>query len=113
MNDIIKEIEQVENINLIHIISKFERNVLKHSNIYRDFTGLEDYKMNYIDYIILYIIWKILNLKNKIQEYLVIMYSYYKLEEFHFPLHLFEKSFSSLDILINTNIIKIINIFIN
>tara|TARA_B000000475_G_C15605674_1_gene286740 strand:- start:116 stop:457 length:342 start_codon:yes stop_codon:yes gene_type:complete len=112
MNKIIEEINNFEKINLSLVVYNFEKNILKQSKMYENFIGLEDYKMNCLDYLILYTIWKTLKIKNKIQEYLIIMYSYYKLEEFHYPLKKFEKSFSSIEILNNTNIVKIINVFI-
>ena len=109
VNEYIKEISFEENINLIHFLrgyyKKLERCFKEYENIY----GLEDYKMNYIDFIILYHIWKSSNLRGHIESYLIIMYSYYKLDDFSFPIKKFKSGLNCIPIIQHTNTIPIIN----
>ena len=111
VEDFITEINNKEKINLLSIVKKFEKKILKYSKLYSDTIGLEDYKMNEIDYVILYSIWKIIDILNNIESYLIIMYSYYKLEDFYFSSSLF-KIYNCNYIIQNTSIVKIINYFI-
>ena len=65
--------------------------------------------MNIIDYMILYNIWKTLKLKGRIESYLIIMYSYYKLEDFHFPIDKFKSGLDCIKIIQDTDTIAIID----
>lgn len=106
----ISEINQKEDINIRKIVKSFEKKLLKCFRLYEDNVGFEDYRMNDYDYIVLYTLWTLV--KNlKMEEYLVIMYSYYKLEEFYFPVNLFESQ-RCINILLNTDIISILDKFI-
>jgi len=109
----INEINNIENINLKNDIHAFEKKLKKCFKLYSDNVGFEDYKMNELDYIILYTIWKSIKKSNCIDIYLVIMYSYYKLEEFYFPINKFINSLDSIKLIMETNVISIINGFIN
>jgi hypothetical protein len=111
IDEFINEINRVENIDLLKIINKFENRLLKCFRLYKEQSGYEDYKMNDLDFLILYSIWKSKdNDMYNIMDYLVIMYSYYKLEEFYFPTDMFEitKQIWNLD-----ELIKVINIIKN
>lgn len=108
---LIKEISEVEGINLFEKIKTFEKKLKGCFKLYDTKEGFEDYKMSDTDYVILYTIWKILNMKDCIEAYLIIMYSYYKLEDFHFPTSKFCIN-GVYEIIKQTNIIKIINIYI-
>lgn len=99
VQDYIKEINESENINLEEIIKQFERNLIKCFKLYKTNTGYEDYKMNQMDIIILYIIWKKLNKPGNINNYLLIIYSFYKLEEFYFPMSKFGANLDCFDII--------------
>jgi len=108
----ITEINKKEGVNVLKIVESFEKTLLKCFRMYEDNTGYEDYKMNNLDYLILYTICKNNNSEYKIVDYLVIMYSYYKLEEFYFPVGKFKISdeiFNPDELL---KIIKIIKNFI-
>lgn len=107
----ISDINKTENISLEKKISIFEKKLCKCFKLYEDNVGFEDFKMTELDYLILYTIWKTLNIKNSIEAYLIIMYSYYKLEDFHFPINKFCIN-GVYDIITETNIIKIINIYL-
>jgi len=108
----INDINTVEKINLEKEISKFEKKLIKCFKEYDNHYGFEDYKMNNIDYLILYDIWKTVDIKGNINNYLIIMYSYYKLEDFHFPIDIFKCSMNFVDLILNSKIISIINKFI-
>lgn len=111
IDEFINEINRVENIDLLKIINKFENRLLKCFRLYEEQSGYEDYKMNDLDFLILYSIWKSKdNDMYNIMDYLVIMYSYYKIEEFYFPIDKFEitKHIWNLD-----ELIKVINIIKN
>ena len=112
IENFIKEIDEIENIDLKSVIKTFEKKLHKCFKLYKEKSGYEDYKMNDLDYIILYSIWKENNLKNCINEYLIIMYSYYKIEEFYFPIDKFSESMNSLSLINKTEIINIIHQFI-
>jgi hypothetical protein len=113
MNDIVRniiyEISIEENINLGKVIDKYCKELKKCFKEYYNTYGLEDYKMNNIDYMILYNIWKTLNLRGCIESYLIIMYSYYKLEDFHFPINKFKSGLKCIKIIKDTNTISIID----
>lgn len=103
----ILEINEKEGVNLRKIVKSFEKKLLKCFKLYEDNVGFEDYRMNDYDYIVLYALWTFV--KNlQIEEYLVIMYSYYKIEEFYFPINIFETK-RCIDILTDTNIIGILD----
>ena len=108
----IEEINNYENIDLKRRVRAFEKKLLKCFRLYDDGVGFEDYRMNDLDYLILYSIWKATKLDNCIDDYLIIMYSYYKLEEFYFPLDKFPNYLSTIDLIMDTEIINIINSFI-
>jgi len=109
VRNIISEISIKENINLEKFINNYCKQLKKCFKVYYNTYGLEDYKMNPIDYIILYNIWKTLELRGCIESYLIIMYSYYKLEDFHFPIDKFKSGFNCVTIIKNTNTIAIID----
>lgn len=105
----ISEINKKEGVNVLRIVESFEKKLLKCFRLYEDNTGYEDYKMNDLDYLILYTICKDNTSKYKITDYLVIMYSYYKLEEFYFPIDKFkisEQIFNPNELMKIVNIIK-------
>jgi len=108
----INEINICEDIDLKSYIHSFEKKLRKCFKSYNDHIGFEDYKMNDLDYLILYTIWKSIKKSNCIDMYLVIMYSYYKLEEFYFPYKKFLNSLNSIKLIMETNVISIINNFI-
>ena len=103
----ILEINKTDNINLHKIIKKFEKKLLKCFRLYEDNVGFEDYKMNDYDYIVLYTIWVFVK-GFSIEEYLIIMYSYYKIEDFYFPNDIF-KCDNCINMLTTTDVIKILN----
>lgn len=109
IKNIIFEISIKENINLEKIINKYCKQLKKCFKVYYNTYGLEDYKMNRIDYIILYNIWKTLELRGCIESYLIIMYSYYKLDDFHFPFDKFKSGLDCVKIIKDTNTIAIID----
>ena len=111
VDNYISEINKKEGINICKIVKLFEKKLMKCFKLYEDNVGFEDYKMNDYDYIVLYILWKYVK-DLKIEEYLVIMYSYYKLEEFYFPINLFESQ-RCINILSDTNIINVLDKLIN
>ena len=102
INSFILEINETENIDLYKIIKLFEKKLKKCFALYKNNFGFEDYKMNDFDYIVLHTLWSFYKGFN-IEEYLVIMYSYYKIEDFYFPVNKFNCS-RCLDIINNTNI---------
>lgn len=85
---LIDEIDSCDDINLKYIVSNFERKIKReinrHALLYGDNGGLDDYTLKNIDYIIFYYIWGNISIKVKLEEILIIMYSFYKLEEFYF-----------------------------
>lgn len=99
VQDYIKEINESENINLEEVIKQFEINLIKCFKLYKTNTGYEDYKMNQLDIIILYIIWKKINKPGNINNYLLLIYSFYKLEEFYFPIKKFGVTLECFDII--------------
>ena len=103
----ISEINRKQNVNTYKIVKSFEKKLLKCFRLYEDNVGFEDYTMNDYDYIVLYTLW-VYTPDLKIEEYLVIMYSYYKLEEFYFPVNLFESK-RCINILSDTDIIKLLD----
>jgi hypothetical protein len=112
ISSLINEIDTFENIKVMYIVSRFEKKVKQCINTYIDKCGLDDYKMNEYDYIVLYVLWKAINIPNCIEEYLIIIYSYYKLEEFYFSSNEF-KTKNVLHLLNNKKMTLILNILIN
>ena len=113
IQEYMKEISSEENIDLNNFLDRYYRKLEKCFREYKNNEGYEDYKMNYIDFIVLYSIWKSLNLRGYIESYLIIMYSYYKLEDFHFPVKKFKSGFKCIQLITDTNVILIINSLIN
>ena len=111
---IIKEINEVENIDILENVKQFEKKLIKTFKEYDNLEGLEDFKMSELDYIILYSIWKTLNIKNSIMIYITFIYCYFKLEEIVFPFDRFKNinMKNLVDIIKNTDIVKIANNFI-
>lgn len=114
LNSIINEINTKENIDILKNISSFEKKLLKTFNEYDNLEGLEDYRMNELDYIILYSIWKKLNIQNHVMIYITFIYCYFKLEEIVFPFERFKniKMKDLVYVIKNTDIVKIANNFI-
>lgn len=111
VSELINEIDTNENIDIISKIKVFEKKLKKCFQLYENMVGFEDFKMNNIDYVILYTIWKLLQRKGNIETYLIIIYSYYKLENFHFPIKKFDCK-NVYSTIYETDIIKILNNFI-
>lgn len=110
---IIKEISDKEDIDTVKFINKFEKKLIKCFKCYDNNYGFEDFRMNEVDYVILYTIWKAIGTLGNLETYLVIIYSYFKLEDFHFPMKIFNCNCSVLcDIIQKTGIIKILNNYI-
>jgi len=115
---LIDEIDSNDQICTAKIIKDFEKKIKKKINRYNCKTKLEDYKinyldytLNYLDYIVLYYIWKNCDLHTDIEDILVIMYSFYKLEEFYFDSDIFNLK-KPLYIINNSNInFLIVDIF--
>lgn len=113
ISDIIIEINEKEDTNLVKLINKFEKKLIKCFKYYDNNYGFEDFRMNEVDYVILYTIWKSINRIGNLETYLVIIYSYFKLEDFHFPMKIFDCNCSILcDIIQKTEIIEILNNYI-
>ena len=115
VKDYITEINITEGIDLIKVFSKFEKKLKKCFKLYSEKSGYEDYKMNDMDVLILYSIWK--HIKEighelKITDLLIIMYSYYKIEEFYFEIDTFNFNNDIYNTILSSNVIKIINYFI-
>lgn len=108
VSDYISEINEKEGINLAIIVKSFEKKLKTCFKLYEEKSGFEDYKMNDYDYIVLYTLWKFIGNVYSIEEYLVIMYSYYKIEEFYFPVSLF-RSKKCIDIITNTGVSSILD----
>lgn len=99
-NDIISHIAKLENTeeeNLIEYIKSFEKCIKSQIKNYDDTSGLDDYKMNKKDYIILFELYTNTETSSfKLHIILLYMYAYYKLDgidfnETYFPKKLFFK----------------------
>jgi len=110
---IISNISSSENISVDtfkKFIKSFEKYIKSEIKKYKDITGLEDFKMNKYDYVILYqLYFNTSSSPYKIHILLLYMYSYYKLDGIsfnknNFPLKLFFNFIS-----INGNIHKLIH----
>jgi hypothetical protein len=111
----VAEINSTDNIDLKKIIKTFEKNLKKCFKLYSEQSGYEDYKINDIDILIFYTIWKYNKTNNitfNIDDILILMYSYYKIEEFYFPTNVFNFDKNVYTLILNSDIIKIINYFI-
>jgi len=111
----IKEINSTDNVNLKKIFKTFEKNLKKCFKLYSEKSGYEDYKINDIDILIFYSIWKYIKINKltfKIDDILILMYSYYKIEEFYFPTGVFNFDKNIYTLILNSDVIKIINYFI-
>jgi hypothetical protein len=101
------EIDLAEDIKSKRVVSNFEKKIKKEINkqilLYGDNGGLDDYTLKNIDYIIMYYIWKYIDKYVTLEEILVILYSFYKLEEFYFNPNVFPMS-RITDIVNNSNI---------
>lgn len=96
-NEIIYKLSLLEDINeniIKKYIKSFQKLIKSETKLYNKLDGLEDYKLNTMDYNILYSIYT--NTKHspfKIQLILYYMYSYYKLDglefSYNFPFKLF------------------------
>ena len=111
----IKEINSTDNIDLKKIFRTFEKNLKKCFKLYSEKSGYEDYKMNDIDILVFYSLWKYFKNNNiifKVDDILILMYSYYKIEEFYFPTGVFNFDKNVYTLILNSDVIKIINYFI-
>ena len=90
MDDIIIYISDCENVSFINLkkyIKSFEKKIKYEISNYYDIEGLEDYRMNPIDYEILLELYKQTKSdENKIKHLLIFMYCFYKLEGISLPI---------------------------
>jgi len=104
---LIYEIDKIECVKSRLIVSNFEKKIKKEIDknvlLYGDNGGLDDYTLKDIDYVIFYYIWKYIDTFVTLEEILIIMYSFYKIEEFYFHSGVFCMS-STLNIINNSNI---------
>lgn len=111
IKNLIDEIDARDTVNSRSIVINFEKRIKKEINksilLYGDNGGLDDYTLKDIDYVIVYYIWKCVDMFVKLEEILIILYSFYKLEEFHFNPNVFQ-TLRIFDILNNSNINNII-----
>jgi hypothetical protein len=88
MESIIIQIAKLESITYKQLkttIKDFQSSVKKCFKYYKSKQGLEDYKMNLDDYIILFCLYvNTEKIDNKLNILLISMYSIYKLDDFHF-----------------------------
>lgn len=108
---ILNEIDKFDNIKSRRIIKSFENKIKREINsdilLYGDNGGLDDYTLKDLDYSILYYIWKNIDTVVILEEILIIMYSFYKLEEFYFHPKVFDTS-RTFDIINKSNINNLI-----
>tara|TARA_B100000768_G_scaffold93270_1_gene87248 strand:+ start:7563 stop:7943 length:381 start_codon:yes stop_codon:yes gene_type:complete len=108
---ILNEIDKFDNIKSRRIIKSFENKIKREINgdilLYGDNGGLDDYTLKDLDYVILYYIWKHIDTTVNLEEILIILYSFYKLEEFHFNPIVFDTS-RTFDIINKSNINNLI-----
>jgi hypothetical protein len=109
------EIDLVDNIESKCIVTKFEKKIKKEINkcilLYGDNGGLDDYTLKNVDYIVLHYIWKYIDKSVTLEEILIIMYSFYKLEEFYFNPSVFD-TLRIFEIINKSNINYLLNIVI-
>lgn len=107
IKNLIHEIDLVDNIELNCNVTNFEKKIKKEIYkcilLYGDNGGLDDYTLKEVDYIIIYYIWKYIDKSVTLEEILIIIYSFYKLEEFYFHPGVFCTS-RIIDIINNSNI---------
>ena len=88
MKELIKQIAALESITpkqLISRIKTFQNSIKKSFKHYKSKEGLEEYKMELDDYVILLCIYvNTENTDNKLNIILLSMYSIYKLDDYHF-----------------------------
>ena len=111
IDNFITEINEKESINVLKIIKTFEKKLLKCFKLYEEKSGFEDYKMNDIDILILHTLWKTCGDFFNIEEFLVIIYGYFKLEEIYFPTSLFKINDSLFKRLFDSRVYEIIELF--
>ena len=108
---ILNEIDKFDNIESRCIVTKFEKKIKKEINkcvlLYGDSGGFDDYTLKSVDYAILYYIWKYIDKSVTLEEILIIMYSFYKLEEFYFHQNVFD-TLRIYDVINNSNINNLI-----
>lgn len=110
INTLIEEMDEKENKNTKQIVKKFESKLCKYFKYYTNSYGFEDFKMNELDYIILYNMWKNVNIIGNLDTYLIIIYSYFKLEDFHFPINIFNCDLEKIcKVITKTEVIKLMN----
>jgi hypothetical protein len=111
IKNLIHEIDLADNIESRCIVTKFEKKIKKEINkcvlLYGDNGGLDDYTLKDLDYAILYYIWKYIDKSVTLEEILIIMYSFYKLEEFYFHQNVFD-TLRIYDVINNSNINNLI-----
>jgi len=111
IKNLINEIDKYDNINTRYIVTNFHKKIKKEIDrdiiLYGDVGGLDDYTLKDIDYVILYYIWKHIDTSVNFEEILIILYSFYKLEEFHFNPIVFDTS-RIFDIINKSNINNLI-----
>ena len=91
-------------------VKKFEKKLLKCFRMYESNVGQEDFKMTDFDYIVLDTLMKCIP-GYKTEEYLIIMYSYYKIEDFYFSTDIFETK-RCVNMVFNTDIPNVLDKFI-
>tara|TARA_B100000768_G_scaffold155480_1_gene152589 strand:- start:2383 stop:2745 length:363 start_codon:yes stop_codon:yes gene_type:complete len=100
---LINEIDVTDGIRVREIVNTFEKKIKKEINKHYYTIGLEDHALDSLDYIILYYIWKNCNVSIDIEDLLVLIYSFYKLEEFYFDTNVFNLD-TPFDVLNKSNI---------
>lgn len=107
INQIIDNISKAENVssdNLKDYIKSYEKFIKSEIKNYEDTSGLDDYKMNKDDYIILYELYNNTEASPcKVNILLLYMYSYYKLDGMNFNEDYFPKKLFFKFIKKNTN----------
>ena len=108
---LIDEIDKIEYVKSRLIVSNFEKKIKKEIDknvlLYGDNGGLDDYTLKDIDYVIFYYIWKYIDTVVTLEEILIILYSFYKLEEFYFHPKVFD-TLRLFDVINNSNINSLI-----
>ena len=107
----ITEINEKEGINVLKIIKTFEKKLLRCFKLYEEKSGFEDYRMNDIDILILHTLWKNCDISFNIEEFLIIIYGYFKLEEIYFPTTLFSVNDTLFKRLFDSNVYELVGIF--
>jgi hypothetical protein len=88
IKNLLDEIDSKDGIDTHLSVTSFEKKIKKEINrtllLYNDSGGYDDYTLKPIDYVIMYYMWKYIDINATLQEILIIFYSFYKLEEFYF-----------------------------